>query len=434
MASADDYYARLQVSPDASHAEIKAAFRRLARRYHPDLNPDDPSALEKFRALQEAYEVLIDQVQRQQYDHTGTTEYSGTRPQTAHDFYLRGIQQTLARRYKSALSDFDRSIELQPDLVEAYLRRAQVLYLLEDDRGVLADCQRLLQFSKQLPQTYYYLGLARYRLGYTESAIAAFSKAINHELDDPQSYFQRGVAYADIQEWDKAAKDFQTASMHYQAQGDLEGYHRSCDRIRQQRRHLISQPARKLVSRRWSLLGLFNNHLFGLLGNPAVEFPTLFSRLSQRQALRVGCLLAMVGLSGFALGGYVLQLAPNTGDNNLLGALWLSGGTAFLSLIFLLACSRLWLRGHGSWSSDTLIAGATLLPLGILALLSPVALMISPWLWLLIIGIALHHTLLTLYTGCHQIQHYSEVVATWLTPCFLFVSLSVGYLVWSALI
>ncbi|MEO1510127.1 MAG: DnaJ domain-containing protein, partial [Cyanobacteria bacterium J06633_23] len=110
MASADDYYARLQVSPDASQAEIKAAFRRLARRYHPDLNPNDPGALEKFRALHEAYEVLIDQVQRQRYDRTGTTEYNGSRPQTAHDFYLRGIQQTLARRYKGALADFDRAI------------------------------------------------------------------------------------------------------------------------------------------------------------------------------------------------------------------------------------------------------------------------------------------------------------------------------------
>ncbi len=431
MASADDYYARLQVSPDASHAEIKAAFRRLARRYHPDLNPNDPDALEKFRALQEAYEVLIDQVQRQRYDRTGTTEYDGTRPQTAHDFYLRGIQQTLARRYKSALADFNRSIELQPDLAEAYLRRAQVLYLLEDDRGVLADCQRLLQLSEELSQTYYYLGLARYRLGYTESAIAAFSQAIDREPDDPQAYFQRGVAYADIQEWDRAARDFQTASIHYQAQGDLDGYHRSCDRIRQQRRRLFSQPARKLTTRPWGVLGGLNRHMFGLLGNPAAELTPLFSRLSQRQALRVGCLLAMVGISGVTLGGYVLQFAPGTTAHNALGGLWVSGCVVFLSLMVLLACSRLWLRGHGSWSSDAFIAGATLLPIGILVLISPIAIMI-PWLWLLILCIALHHTFLTLYTGCHQIQHYSEVVATWLTPSLLFVSLSVGYLVWNA--
>ncbi|MEO0394806.1 MAG: DnaJ domain-containing protein [Cyanobacteria bacterium P01_A01_bin.137] len=440
MASADDYYARLQVSPDASQAEIKAAFRRLARRYHPDLNPNDPGALEKFRALHEAYEVLIDQVQRQRYDHTGTTEYNGSRPQTAHDFYLRGIQQTLARRYKGALADFDRAIELQPDLAEAYLRRAQVRYLLEDDAGVLADCQRLLQLS-QLPQTYYYLGLARYRLGYTESAIAAFTEAIAYEPDDPQAYFQRGIAHADIQEWDEAANDFQIASMHYQSQGDLEGYHRSCDRIRilrQQRRSKLGTAAVNRV-KPWGRLSRLNRLLFGLLGNPAVELPALYGHLSQRQALRAGCFLAMLGLGGFTLGGYVyvIQLAnianPEAalGPGATLGRLWLSGCATFFSLIIILAFSRLWLRRHGTWASDTFIAGATLFPTGMFTLISPMALPL-PWLWVLLFCIALHHTFLTLYNGCHQIHHYPEVVATWLAPSFLFVGLTMGYIAWHA--
>lgn len=435
MAIPDDYYARLQVSPDATQAEIKAAFRRLARRYHPDLNPDDPKALEKFRALHEAYEVLTDQVRRQRYDRTGTTEYDGTRPQTAHDFYLRGIQQTLARRYKAALADFDRAIELEPNLAEAYLRRIQVRYILEDDAGVLADCQRLLQFSESLPQTYYYLGLARYRLGYTESAIAAFTEAIAQEPDDPQAYFQRAVAYEDIQEWDEAVTDFQTASMHYQAQGDLEGYHRSCDRIhalRKQRRFKLSNPAHRASVRRWNVLGQFNRLLFGLLGNPAEELPIIYSHLNQRQALRVGCLLAGVGLGGFTLGGHMLQLTgPETSRNVALSGLWLSGCATFLSLIILLAFSRLWLRRQGTWAGDTFIAGATLLPMGVFVLISPVAIM-QPWLWLLLLCIALHHTFLSLYSGCHQIQHHSEVVTTWLSPSLLFASLSIGYLVLQA--
>lgn len=432
MATADDYYARLQVSPDASQAEIKAAFRRLARRYHPDLNPDDPTALEKFRALQEAYEVLIDQVQRQQYDLTGTTSYEGTRPKTAHDFYLRGIQQTLSRRYKSALTDFDRAIELQPALAEAYLRRAQVRYLLEDDAGVLADCQRLLQFPQRLPKTYYYLGLARYRLGYTESAIAAYTEAIDYEPDDPQVYFQRAIAYADIQEWDEAANDFQTASIHYQAQGDLDSYNRSCDRIhslRQQRR--FKRPVSRIaVRQRWGGLGRLNRYLFGLLGNPAEEVTALYSHLNQRQALRVGCLLAMLGLGGFTLGGYVLPLSTALSPAMALSRLWLSGSATFLSLIILLAFSRLWFRRHGNWASDTFVAGATIFPLGVFVLISPVAL-IAPWLWLLLLCITLNHTFLTLYNGCHQIHHYGEVVATWLVPSFLFTSLSIGYVVWS---
>ena len=439
MATADDYYARLQVSPDASQAEIKAAFRRLARRYHPDLNPNDPTALEKFRALHEAYEVLTDQVQRQRYDRTGTREYNHIRPQTAQDFYLRGIHQTLARRYKEAWADFDRAIELQPDLAEAYLRRAQVRYILEDDAGVLADCQRLLQCSQRLPKTYYYLGLARYRLGYTESALAAFSEAIALEPDDPQAYFQRGVAHADVQDWNEAANDFQVASMHYQAQGDLEGYHRSCDRIRalrQNRRIKRGAPLPRTAPARgtpWARLGQFNRLLFGLLGNPAIEFPALYGHLSQQQALRVGCFLAMLGLVGFSLGGYVyvIQFADAASPGIMLGRLWLAGCVTFFSLIGLLTFSRLWLRRHGTWASDTYIAGATLLPMGMFILASPMALPL-PWLWVLLFCIALHHTFLTLYNGCQQIHHYPEVVATWLTPSFLFMGISMGYIAWHA--
>ncbi|MEM9807783.1 MAG: DnaJ domain-containing protein, partial [Cyanobacteria bacterium P01_D01_bin.56] len=417
-----------------SQAEIKAAFRRLARRYHPDLNPNDPRALEKFRALHEAYEVLTDQVQRQLYDRTGTTEYSGTRPQTAHDFYLRGIQQTLSRQYKAALEDFNRAISLQPELAQAYLRRAQVRYVLNDDAGVLADCQQLLHFPQRLPQTHYYLGLARYRLGYTESAIAAFSEAIAQEPDDPKSYFQRGVAYEDIQEWNEAANDFQTASMHYQAQGDLEGYHRSCDRIhklRKQRRFKLKNRAPRSIVNQLGLLEQANRLLFGLLGNPAEELSVLYSRLTQRQALHLGCILATFGLCGFTLGGYVLQFANDASTGIALSGLWLAGCAVFLSLIITLASSRLWLRRQGSLASDTFIAGATLLPMGIFVLISPMFLMI-PWLWLFLLCIALHHTFLTLYSGCHQIHNYSEVVATWLTPSLLFISLGVGFVVWDA--
>ncbi|NEP61617.1 MAG: DnaJ domain-containing protein [Symploca sp. SIO2G7] len=428
MATADDYYARLQVSPDASQTEIKAAFRRLARRYHPDLNPDDPQALEKFRALHEAYEVLTDQVQRQRYDRTGTSEYSGSKPQTAQDFYLRGIQQTLARRYQSALADFNRAIELLPHMAEAYLRRAQVRYVLEDDVGVLADCQRLLQLSQQMPQTYYYLGLARYRLGYTESALAAFSEAITLEPDDPLLYFQRGIAHVDIQEWEKAANDFQTASVYYQAQGDLDGYHRSCDRIRQIRKQRRFKLGRQVG--RWGRLGQFNRLLFGLLGNPAAELTNFYGRLSQRQALQVVCLLAILGLGSFTLGGYMLRFAGDVSDRIALGGLWLSGCSVFLSLTMTLFLSRLWLRRHGSWASDTFIAGVTLLPMGVSVLVSPVVLVAVPWLWPLLLCITLHHTFLTLYSGCHQIYHYPEVVSTWLAPSVLFIGLSVGYLVW----
>lgn len=63
-----DYYEILGVATDASSEEIKKVFRRLARQYHPDLNPGDKAAEEKFKDVGEAYEVLSDLNKRSQYD------------------------------------------------------------------------------------------------------------------------------------------------------------------------------------------------------------------------------------------------------------------------------------------------------------------------------------------------------------------------------
>src|SRR5215468_1577758 len=69
--SKTDYYELLGVSRKASAKDIRAAFRKLARKYHPDLNPGDKAAEEKFKQLQEAYDVLSDPKKRQMYDQYG---------------------------------------------------------------------------------------------------------------------------------------------------------------------------------------------------------------------------------------------------------------------------------------------------------------------------------------------------------------------------
>src|SRR5579859_7903907 len=66
-----DYYELLGVSRKANAKEIRTAFRKLARKYHPDLNPGDKSSEEKFKQLQEAYDVLSDTKKRQMYDQHG---------------------------------------------------------------------------------------------------------------------------------------------------------------------------------------------------------------------------------------------------------------------------------------------------------------------------------------------------------------------------
>ena len=66
-----DYYELLGVPRKANAKEIRTAFRKLARKYHPDLNPGDKSSEEKFKQLQEAYDVLSDSKKRQMYDQHG---------------------------------------------------------------------------------------------------------------------------------------------------------------------------------------------------------------------------------------------------------------------------------------------------------------------------------------------------------------------------
>lgn len=71
MASQRDYYEVLGVSKSAAADEIKKAYRRLARKYHPDVNRNDISAEAKFKEVQEAYDVLADAKKRQAYDQFG---------------------------------------------------------------------------------------------------------------------------------------------------------------------------------------------------------------------------------------------------------------------------------------------------------------------------------------------------------------------------
>src|SRR5262249_62292480 len=66
-----DYYSTLGVAKTATDKEIKQAFRKLARKHHPDVNPGDKSAESKFKEINEAYEVLGDPEKRKKYDELG---------------------------------------------------------------------------------------------------------------------------------------------------------------------------------------------------------------------------------------------------------------------------------------------------------------------------------------------------------------------------
>src|SRR3954468_19585131 len=71
-----DYYEIIRVERDASGDEIKRAYRKLAVKFHPDKNPNDPHAEEKFKELGEAYDVLIDPDKRAAYDRFGHAAFA----------------------------------------------------------------------------------------------------------------------------------------------------------------------------------------------------------------------------------------------------------------------------------------------------------------------------------------------------------------------
>ena len=79
MANGRDFYEALGVSKSASADEIKKAYRELARKWHPDRNPDDPKAEERFKEIQQAYSTLSDSEKRKQYDAGGRFAGFGAR-------------------------------------------------------------------------------------------------------------------------------------------------------------------------------------------------------------------------------------------------------------------------------------------------------------------------------------------------------------------
>lgn len=122
MPNKPDYYAILGVSRDASQEEIKAAYRRLARQLHPDVNKDDPDAEEKFKQLNEAYQVLSDPEARALYDrfgHAGASYIPTTDPfDMAENLFQMFFGGAVGATPRGAVDGDDRRVDITITLEE----------------------------------------------------------------------------------------------------------------------------------------------------------------------------------------------------------------------------------------------------------------------------------------------------------------------------
>src|ERR1700712_3773272 len=86
-----DYYEVLTVTREASDGELKTAYRKLAMQYHPDRNPKNPAAEDKFKECSEAYGVLSDPEKRAAYDRYGHAAFQGGGPAAGNPFQGGGF-------------------------------------------------------------------------------------------------------------------------------------------------------------------------------------------------------------------------------------------------------------------------------------------------------------------------------------------------------
>lgn len=414
MSEPKDYYEILQVSQKATPEEIKAAFRRLARQYHPDLNPNNEVSLEKFREICEAYEVLSG-LDRRQYDRETSNQPSDR------DFYVRGVEKALEKNYPEAVKSLDRAIELNSRFFEAYLKRCEVRYKLGDNRGVLEDCRQLLQIDPQCAQAYYYQGRSRLRLGYAKSAIEAYTEAIRLENRFAQAYYYRGLAYQELADSSAAVKDLQTAAQLFRMQGDSSGYQLATDTLK----NLNRGRGAGIAGMKTMLENAFKAFQTFII-DPGGVLPA-YARMEREQAAAVGILYGIITILSFLGSTYIgLQL----GQFPFIG-LSLVATIPFVGFAVTSALARFIFRRQGSFAGDLFLAGASVLPLVFFSLF-----------WAIVptgIGIALLvftccYTILLLYSGCTQISNLSEAQAALVVPIMLLVGGGLAYRIFTAVL
>ena len=410
---ASNYYSTLGVSRNATLKEIKAAFRRLARQYHPDLNPNDPVSAEKFKQISQAYEVLSDTTKRRRYDrdvsfdtkrekttrknkNTKTQSYST--PRTAQDFYNRGTQRTQQKEYRLAIEDYTKAIKLNPKFVDAYLKRCEMRYKMSDNQGVLDDCYQIFQIDPNIAKAHYYQGRARYSLGYTQPAIESYNLAIAKDANYPQAYYYRGIAHKEVLAKSSAVQDLHKAAELFRLQKNYEAYRRS--------QEIINELTKNGRSSGW-FENLIHNYLMTLtlsLLNPGGGLLPAFSHLNRQQSRQVGVVYGLCSslcfVCAYFMTGLPLEIA--------VWQLFSIGMIPFISFVTTGNIIRLSLHHRGGFSIDVFIAGVAIAPIALISILVGFVPITAFSIVIPLVLLGFSYSALSLHAGYTQLLNISE--------------------------
>jgi curved DNA-binding protein CbpA len=430
----ENYYLILGVAPNASPKEIKQAFRRLARQYHPDLNPNDSVAAEKFKQISQAYDVLSDTTKRLRYDRNiprpqpaaprqKQQSSSTNNPKTAQDYYDRGLLRTQAKDYRQAINDYSQAIKLNPRFVDAYLKRCEMRYKLGENQEVLQDCQAVLKIDATVAKAYYYQGRARYSLGYIDPAIESYSLAIAQDKNYSQAHYYRGMAYKESQNVAAAISDLTEAAELFRQQKNYDAYRRT-------QQNVIELGGDGKLSRNESWAYSFLNTLGLSLVNPGGGLLPAFSRLREKQLVLVGGIYGVLSACCFVGSCLMIGLSYSVS----LWQLFFLGLIPFISLI----CTGMTLRElwhhRGSLATHIFIGGVAIAPLALAAVFigfAPISLL-SVVIPLMFVGCS--YSALTLQAAYLQILNMTEAKGALIVALMLMLNGFISFALISSLI
>lgn len=430
MARADNYgenyYTTLGVSRKATVQEIKIAFRHLARKYHPDLNPGDTVSAERFKHITQAYDILSDSTKRRRYDlrapkeETQTATYGtskSSKPSTSEDYYRRASHYAEIKDYTKAIEDYTKAIQINGKFVDAYLKRCEMRYKLGNNQGVLDDCYQVLNISPKVAKAHYYQGRARYSLGYPQPAIDSYTLAINQDRNYPQAYYYRGIAYKELQDISAAVEDFSKAADLFRLQKNHEAYRRT--------QQTINDLTNNNKVFGW-FDGLIHNFLMTLslsFFNPGGGLLTAFARLSNEELKQVGvtygAFSSLCFVCSYFMTGLPLRI-PTWG-------LFILGSLPFISLIitgFLLRC---FFHNRGSFVLEVFIAGTAIAPLAFFSILTGFIPLSTLSLIIPLILVGFSYSILVLQTCYTQILNISESKSSVTIALMLFLNVYFSY-------